>query len=203
MDASVLPPPMALALAANFGSVERWREEFIALAKTPGDASGSVLLMFQPHEGTLVNRPAPGGGGIPILAVDKQEDIGAFITAIDWNPVYERYQEAVHATSEPFGASQDEVADALLLDVRRAGVFEQAASMIPGARWCDPADVGRWAGELPAGREVVVYCVYGHEVGRSTAMRLRAAGLKARFLRGGIDGWQGAGLPLAVKTDTG
>ena len=33
---------------------------------------------------------------------------------------------------------------------------------------------------LPTDREIVVYCVYGHEVRRSTAMRLRAAGLKAR-----------------------
>jgi Fe-Mn family superoxide dismutase len=46
---------------------------------------------------------------------------------------------------------------------------------------------------------VVVYCVFGHEVGRSTALRLRAAGLNARYLRGGIDGWQAAGRPLANK----
>jgi Fe-Mn family superoxide dismutase len=121
------------------------------------------------------------------------------VAGIDWNPAYQRYQEAVHAVSEAFGADQDEIAGALLLDVRRAGVFEQAASMIPGARWQDPAAVARWAGELPADREVVVYCVYGHEVGRATAMRLRAAGLKARYLRGGIDGWQSAGRPLAAK----
>jgi len=32
-------------------------------------------------------------------------------------------------------------------------------------------------------------------------MRLRAAGVDARFLRGGIDGWQAAGQPIAVKPD--
>lgn len=191
MDASVLPPPMALALAASFGSVEHWREEFIAM--------GKALLMFRPGEGRLVNQPAPGGEGVPILACDKPDDIEAFVAGIDWNAVYERYQEAVQAASEAFGAEQDELAGALLLDVRRAGVFEQAASMIPGARWRDPADVSRWAGELPIDREVIVYCVYGHEVGRATAMRLRAAGRKARYLRGGIDGWQSAGRPLAAK----
>jgi Fe-Mn family superoxide dismutase len=53
---------------------------------------------------------------------------------------------------------------------------------------------------LPSDREIVVSCVYGHEVGRTTALRLRAAGLNARFLRGGIDGWQAAGLPLVPKT---
>jgi Fe-Mn family superoxide dismutase len=86
-----------------------------------------------------------------------------------------------------------------VLDVRRAGVYEQATTAIPGARWCDPADVDRWAGELKAGPEVIVYCVYGHEVGRATAMRLRAAGVNARYLHGGVDAWESAGRPLEPK----
>ena len=61
--------------------------------------------------------------------------------------------------------------------------------MLPEARWFDPAAVASWAAELPRDREIVVYCVYGHEVGRNTALRLRAAGLNARYLRGGIDAW--------------
>ena len=71
--------------------------------------------------------------------------------------------------------------------------------MIAGAQWRDPAAVAEWAGELDSGRPVVVYCVYGHEVGRATALRLRAAGLKARFLRGGMSDWQQAGRPLQPK----
>lgn len=149
---------------------------------------------------------------MPILALDMYEHayhmdygaaagayVDAFMGNIDWTAVYGRYPRAVHAASETFGAGQGEIGDALVLDVRRAGVFEQARTMIPDARWCDPAAVAAWATELPAGRELVVYCVYGHEVGRVTAMRLRAAGLNARYLRGGIDGWQAAGRPLADK----
>ena len=90
---------------------------------------------------------------------------------------------------------------ALLIDVRRAGVYAQAATRIPGAQWRDPAAVAAWAAELPVDREVLVYCVYGHEVGRSTALRLRAAGVNARFLEGGIDGWQSAGRPVAAKAE--
>ena len=105
----------------------------------------------------------------------------------------------MHAASEPHGATHDEVAGSVLLDVRRAGVFAQAATMIPGARWVDPAAVACWAAELPADQEIIVHCVYGHEVGRATALRLRGAGLRARFLRGGIDGWQAAGRPLVAK----
>ena len=111
----------------------------------------------------------------------------------------ERYQQAVYAASEAFGAGQNEIGDARVLDVRRAGVHAQADSMIPGAQWRDPAAVATWSAELPRDHALVVYCVYGHEVGRATALRLRAAGLNARFLRGGIDGWQAAGRSTQTK----
>ena len=62
-----------------------------------------------------------------------------------------------------------------------------------------PAAIDTWAPELSASEDVVVYCVYGHEVSRSTALRLRAAGIKARFLQGGIDGWIAAGQPVQAK----
>jgi len=199
-DGQTMEPAMALALSASFGSVERWREAFIAMAKAQGGGSGWLLLTFQPREGMLVNHRAADhtqalAGGVPILVLDRHEHTAN----IAWAPVYQRYQDAVHAASEPFGAPQEDVGSSLVFDVRRAGVFDKAPSMIPGARWCDPASVGQWASELPADRDIVVYCVYGHEVGRVTAMRLRAAGLRARYLRGGIDAWQAAGQPLAPK----
>jgi len=216
-DGVSMEPAMKLALDANFGDADRWREEFTAMGKALGGGCGWVLLMFQPREGTLVNQWAADhthalAGGLPLLALDMYEHayhmdygaaaaayVDAFMANIDWARVYGRYQQAVHAAGEPFGAGADEIGDAQLIDVRRAGVFEQARTMIPGARWCDPASVSTWAAEQPAGRDVVVYCVYGHEVGRATAIRLRAAGLNARYLQGGIDGWQAAGRPLAEK----
>ena len=216
-DGQTMAPAMTLALEANFGSVARWRAEFVAMGKALGGGSGWVLLAFQPREGTLVNQWAADhtcalAGGVPILALDMYEhayhiDFGAaagayvdsFMGNIDWAPVYERYQLAVHGASEPFGATQDELAGAMLLDVRRAGMFQTAQTLIPGARWRDPAAVAAWSGDVPAEQAFVVYCVYGHEVGRATAMRLRAQGLNARFLRGGIDAWQAAGRALEPK----
>ncbi len=88
----------------------------------------------------------------------------------------------------------------LLIDVRRASVYAKASTTLPGAQWRDPALVSSWAAELAPERELLVYCVYGHEVGRATTLRLRAAGLQARYLNGGIDGWQAAGRPLQAKT---
>src|SRR5450432_660432 len=122
-DGATMEPPMALALAANFGSVERWREEFVAMGKAQGGGSGWVLLMFQPREGTLVNQWAADhthamAGGVPILALDIYEHsyhmefgaaagayVDAFMDNIDWANVYARYQAGVQAASEPFGAA--------------------------------------------------------------------------------------------------
>jgi superoxide dismutase, Fe-Mn family len=216
-DGLSMAPAFELALAANFGSVQRWREEFIAMGKALGGGSGWVLLTFQPREGTLVNQWAADhthalAGGVPVLALDMYEHayhmdhgaatgayIDAFMANIDWARVYERYQHAVHAASEPFAAAPDDIVGAQVFDVRRAGVYAQAATMLPGALWRDPGDVARWTGELNADDDVVVYCVYGHEVGRATALRLRAAGVNARYLSGGIDAWSGAGRPVAPK----
>lgn len=215
-----MAPAMELALHANFGSLARWREEFVGMGKALGGGSGWVLLVFQPREGTLVNQWSADhthavAGGVPVLALDMYEhayhlDFGAaagpyvdaFMENIHWERVYARYQQAVERASDALGAAQEDAAGAVLLDVRRAAVFDQSDVIIPGAIWRDPGNIGTWAAELPRDREVVVYCVYGHEVGRATAMRLRATGIHARYLRGGIDAWKAAGRPLQSTGDT-
>ncbi len=101
--------------------------------------------------------------------------------------------------SEPWGVEPAEVAGHQVLDVRRAAAYTQAHTQLPGATWRDPALVAQWATELAPGSKVLVYCVHGHEVSRSTALHLRAMGLDARFLRGGIEAWAAAGRPVAAK----
>jgi Fe-Mn family superoxide dismutase len=210
-------PAMALALMASFGSVARWREEFVAMGRALGGGSGWVVLSFLPGEGRLVNQWAADhtqaiAGGTPVLAMDMYEHayhmdhganvaayVDAFMGNIAWDKVYERYQHAVHAVGDALGAQPDATGSAMVVDVRRAGVFEQATTMLPGAVWKDPALVAQWAAELPPQQDVLVYCIYGHEVGRSTAMQLQARGVNARFLSGGIDAWQKAGKPVQPK----
>ena len=216
-DGQTMEPAMRLALEANFGGLERWREQFGACAKALGGGSGWMLLVFNPREGTLVNQWSPDhthalAGGTPLLALDMYEhayhlDFGAnaaayvdaCLAAIDWGDVYARYKTAVRAASEGFGAVHGAIANSLVLDVRRAGVYEEATTQLPGAAWRDPADMAQWAKDLPHDRPVTVYCVYGHEVSRATAMRLRAVGLDARYLIGGIDGWSNAGMPVEPR----
>ena len=195
-----LAPPMGLALASNFGSVEQWFGDVVALAETQAAASGAIRLVFDARSGALSNRwspsAAPNDEAITLLTMAVPPPDGA-LADLDWPLAYQRYQDAVHAASERFAAH--DAAGMLVLDVRRAGVFEAAPTMLPGAVWHDPAAVGAWAGELPADRPVLVYCVYGHEVGRVTAMRLQALGVDARFLVGGIDAWQRAGRATVAK----
>jgi Fe-Mn family superoxide dismutase len=106
----------------------------------------------------------------------------------------------LHDTDTIAQAGHDAVtAECLLIDVRRAPLFEQSSQKLPGAVWRDPAAVEQWAGELPRDREVIVYCVHGHEVSQAAASRLRERGLRARYLSGGLEGWRAAGLPLAAK----
>lgn len=213
-------PGMALALAASFGSLDRWRDEFVAMGKALGGGSGWVLLMFHPREGRLVNQWAADhtqalAGGVPILALDMYEHayhldhgaaagtyVEAFMAHIDWAAVYGRYQQAVNAASDGLQASPSDAALAPhCIDVRRASVFEAAPSTLPRARWRDPAAIATWADELPSDEGVVVYCVHGHDVSRVAALRLRAAGVPARFLQGGLEGWVAAGQPVESKND--
>ncbi len=216
-----VPPPMGVGLSASFGSVQRWRDEFVAMGKALGGGSGWVLLSYLPREGRLVNQWAADHThalalGTPVLALDMYEHayhldhganaaayVDAFMANIDWPAVSLRYAQAVHAASEGLGTTHEgAVAPALLIDVRRAGVFANASTVLPGAQWRDPAEINQWMPELPRDREILVYCVYGHELGRGAAVRLRAEGYNARFLNGGIDAWAAQGRPLQAKGES-
>ena len=46
---------MANAIARDFGSVDRWRQEFVGLAEGLAGGSGWVLLTYVPRDGRLIN----------------------------------------------------------------------------------------------------------------------------------------------------
>lgn len=215
---STMNPAMELALSANFGSAAGWRTDALSLMHSNASATktsavtnaASVQLVFHPDKGSVSHQllprvadgttpPTPDFVALLTLPVVSENSPEAALDNVDWAAVYERYQAAVHDASEALAAHQGELGAAVLLDVRRAGMFEKAQTMLPNAQWRDPALVSHWAHSLPRDQPVVVYCIYGHEVGRSTAMRLRASGVNARYLSGGIDAWQTAGLPLVPR----
>ena len=82
----------------------------------------------------------------------------------------------------------------LLIDVRKQPTFLGAGDMVRGALRRDPAAIDQWKQTLPSGRDVVVYCVHGHEVSQNAAKALGA-----RFLEGGLEAWRAAGGELSRK----
>jgi Fe-Mn family superoxide dismutase len=101
------------AMARDFGSIERWRNEFIAMGKALGGGSGWVLLTWSPRHRRLVNQWAADhahtlAGGLPILALDMYEhsyqmDFGAkaanyvdiFMNAVRWPNADEAFRVVV------------------------------------------------------------------------------------------------------------
>ncbi len=99
-------------LTRDFGSVDRWRDEFVTMASGLAGGSGWVLLTYIPRDRRLVNQFAADhsqcvAGGIPILALDMYEhayhiDFGAnakayidtFMRNVDWNAAQVRYEDA-------------------------------------------------------------------------------------------------------------
>ncbi len=91
----------------------------------------------------------------------------------------------------------------LVIDVRRLAAFRGDPVTIPGAIWRDPAALADWAGALPGGRALVVYCVHGHEVSHGARDALRRQGFAAELLAGGLEGWKAAGGALAPAAAEG
>jgi rhodanese-related sulfurtransferase len=83
----------------------------------------------------------------------------------------------------------------LVIDVRRQAVFDADDTMIVGAIRRAPESVEQWRSDFPPGRRIVAYCVRGQEVSRGVAAALRANGIDAAYLEGGITGWAEQKLP--------
>lgn len=80
-----------------------------------------------------------------------------------------------------------------LLDVRQPEEF--VAGHIQGARLIPLGELPRRLKELPRDREILCIC---HSGSRSShaARQLHSAGYRVINLKGGMDGWQRAGLPV-------
>jgi Fe-Mn family superoxide dismutase len=140
-DGRAVPPVMAEALTRDFGSVDRWRQEFIALASGLANDAGWAVLTYVPRDGRLINQTASDhrqsvAGGIPILALDMYEhayhiDFGAnaaayvasFMRNIEWNAVQGRYEDAVKV-APPRPLEQKQFADVPAITV------EEVAAML-------------------------------------------------------------------------
>jgi len=107
------PQGLATVIERDFGSFDKWRAEFSALAKAMGGGSGWALLSWSSREGRLINHWAADhthllAGATPVLALDMYEhayhmDFGAkaaayvdaFMANIDWNRAAQRFTATV------------------------------------------------------------------------------------------------------------
>jgi superoxide dismutase, Fe-Mn family len=102
------------ALVRDFGSMEKWQAQFVAMGKAFGGGSGWVLLTYSHRGKKLINQWAADhtcclAGASPVLALDMYEhsyhiDYGAraaayvdvFMSNINWENVSALYQ-SIHA----------------------------------------------------------------------------------------------------------
>jgi Fe-Mn family superoxide dismutase len=106
---------LAEGLGRDFGSVDRWRAEFVATGKALAGGSGWVLLTWSPRDRRLVNQWAADhthtlAGATPILALDMYEHsyhldygarageyVDAFMANIAWPRIADAYQMTAKA----------------------------------------------------------------------------------------------------------
>lgn len=214
---------LADAITRDFGSLAKWRAEFVAMGKALGGGSGWVVLTRSPPrgegDGTLSNVWAADhthgmAGGTPVLALDMYEhsyhldfgaNVGAYVDAfmanIAWARVAARFEGTTpekkpHTVTTPDARKMLEAdPNLIVIDAR----LEADATTVPvglrGARRAPPDKIDEVAASLPKGAKALVYCAWGFEIGGDAAAKLRARGIDAVAVVGGIGAWRADGLP--------
>jgi len=210
---------LAQAIERDFGSLARWRAEFVAMGKALGGGSGWVLLTRSPRDGTLANVWAADhthglAGGTPILALDMYEhsyhiDFGAnvaayvdaFMANLEWSRVAARFA-GTPAEKKPQAidtaaarALLEANPDLLVIDARLAADATLVPVRLRGARRAPAGKVDDMVAALPKGARALVYCAWGFEIGGDCAAKLREHGIGAVTIAGGIGAWRADGMP--------
>ena len=147
-DGRAVPEAMADAIARDFGSVDRWRKEFIALAHASAGGSGWVLLTYVPRDGLLINQVTEEHsqgitGGIPILALDMYEHayhlefganasayVAAFMRNIEWSAVQTRYVSAKQVAAPATRLVQPQFGDVPAMSVEEVAEMLKAGTPV-------------------------------------------------------------------------
>jgi Fe-Mn family superoxide dismutase len=169
-----------------------------------------------------------GVDAAPILVLDMYEHayhldfganaaayIDAFMRNIDWAAAIARLGAARAEGPLPVedpsdgslpSLSVEELAARLatgesiqVLDARPRHHISRTVDLMAGAVWRDPDRVDAWIGDLSPDQPVAVYCAYGFHVGCNVTRTLRAHGLDARYVRGGLSAWYAAGGARAIR----
>jgi Fe-Mn family superoxide dismutase len=103
---------LAAAIARDFGGMDKWRSDFVAMGKALGGGSGWVLLTYSSRDKRLSNTWAADhtmtlAGGDPILALDMYEHayqmdfgakagdyVAAVMNTLNWSNADRLYERA-------------------------------------------------------------------------------------------------------------
>lgn len=164
------PADLARALERDFGSVNAWRTEFIAMAKALGGGSGWAILAWSERLERLVNHWAADhahnlAASVPILAIDMYEhayhidfgaNAGAYVDKVmanlNWPRIGARYRRAIGQAAAqndlflPFGAPPEEGARISVEELRAALASDRRPTLLDV---CLPGDLARRKDMLP------------------------------------------------------
>lgn len=164
LGSAAVDPNGALAdvIRQAFGSVEQWREQFIAMGKALAGGSGWVILSWSPRAQRLVNHwpriTHTLADGIPILAHDMYEhayhiDFGAnadayldaWLQNLHWDHPAQRFAAAqpLAVSAPPTASATDPMRPEELRDLLTAGNAPMLLDV------CLADDVSRWHDKLP------------------------------------------------------
>jgi Fe-Mn family superoxide dismutase len=213
------------AIARDFGSLARWRAEFVAMGKALGGGSGWVVLTRSPRDGRLGNVWSADhthslAGGTPLLALDMYEhsyhiDFGsnaagyvdAFMANIAWPRIANRFagktaEPNPHVIDAPTAKAMLEAdPDLPVVDARLVPDAKNVPVRLRGARRAPPDRIDEVAASLPRDKKVLVYCAWGFEIGGDCGARLRERGIDALTIAGGIGTWRANGLPTEPHSE--
>src|SRR5215475_12618934 len=169
---------LARALTSDFGSVDRWRDEFGANVKAYVDTF--------------------------IRNIDWNAVEGRYEDASKLEPprplAQKEFADVPGVAVEDVKAMLDEGKPVQFIDARPRHYVSRTQDIIEGAVWRDPERVQEWARELSKSDPVIVFCVYGFHVGCRTAAALREAGFDAKYMKGGHSAWKAIGGATKIYT---
>ncbi len=167
-------------------------------------------------------------GAVPTLVLDMYEHayhlefgpnaaayVDAFMRIIEWTVVAERLMGATGGQGHEPGTGKETLPSISVEEVRTFMQGEQQFQVVdarprnyvskdpdtmPNAVWRDPERVDEWCAQLSPEAPVFVYCAYGFEVGCRVTTALRERGFDARYIRGGLAAWYGAGGAREVRS---
>jgi len=86
---------------------------------------------------------------------------------------------------------------ALIYDVRSHGYYDRKAERIQGSTRLEPNALHQFANDMPAGKQVYLYCTCVREATSARVARiLLDKGIHCAVIHGGLRAWKKAGLPV-------